>query len=159
MQNDRLHLVVILAEKKCKIMLCRKRYLQNKWRKMVKEVQISLTTVHYLAIFFQQEWPWDWAGHFAYHKPCEFNRMGDDFFMDFSFFTHGWGDKDNFTIFFYWNPFAKFSMSSLLGQVHWEGFVVCLVLFARKGLPGVVCLVVFATSGPNFCLGWVVFAW
>ena len=46
-------------------------------------------------------------------------------------------------------------MSSLLGQVHWEGFVVCLVLFARKGLPGVVCLVVFATSGPNFCLGCV----
>ena len=39
MQNDRLNLMVILAEKNCNIMLCRKRYLQNKLRKMVKEVQ------------------------------------------------------------------------------------------------------------------------
>ena len=38
--------------------------------------------------FFQQEWPWDWAGRFAYNKPSKFNKMGDNFFMDFSFFAH-----------------------------------------------------------------------
>ena len=38
--------------------------------------------------FFQQEWPWDRAGRFAYHKPYELNKMGDKFFMDFSFFAH-----------------------------------------------------------------------
>ena len=38
--------------------------------------------------FFQQEWPWDRACRFAYNKPSEFNTMGDDFFMYFSFFAH-----------------------------------------------------------------------
>ena len=38
MQNDRLDLTVILAEKNCEKMPCMKRYLQNKWRKMIKEV-------------------------------------------------------------------------------------------------------------------------
>ena len=51
MQNDRFDLAVILAEKNCKIMVCRKRYLQNKWRKIVKEVHISLAIVHYFATF------------------------------------------------------------------------------------------------------------
>ena len=54
MQNDRLDLAVILAENNCKIMLCRKRSLQNRLRKMVKEVQISPAVVHYFAIFFSK---------------------------------------------------------------------------------------------------------
>ena len=37
--------------------------------------------------FFQQEWAWDWAGRFAYHEPCEINKMGDNFFMELSFST------------------------------------------------------------------------
>ena len=54
MQNDRPNLAVILAEKNCKRMLCRKRYLQNRWRKMVKEVEISPAVVHYFAIFISK---------------------------------------------------------------------------------------------------------
>ena len=51
--------------------------------------------------FFQQEWPWDRAGRFAYHKPYELNKMGDKFFMDFSFFAHRFL-KENL-----WNFFSQ----------------------------------------------------
>ena len=54
MQNDRLDLTIILAEKNSKKMLCSQRYLRNKWRKMIKEVQISLDTVQFLEIFFSK---------------------------------------------------------------------------------------------------------
>ena len=54
MQNDRPDLTVILAEKNCQKMHCIPRYLQNKWRKMNKEVQISLDKMHFLAIFFNK---------------------------------------------------------------------------------------------------------
>ena len=55
--------------------------------------------------FFQQEWPRDWAGRFAYHKPSKFNKMGDNFFMDFSFFAHRFF-KENLWIFFSQMPDA-----------------------------------------------------
>ena len=31
---------------------------------------------------------WAQVGRFEYHKPYELNKIGDDFLMDFSFFTH-----------------------------------------------------------------------
>ena len=34
------------------------------------------------------------------HKSCEFNKMGDNFFLDFSFFTHRFF-KENLLIFFH----------------------------------------------------------
>ena len=54
MQNDRLDLTIILAEKNSKKMLCSQRYLRNKWRKMIKEVQISPNTVQFFDIFFSK---------------------------------------------------------------------------------------------------------
>ena len=81
-------------------MLCRKRYLQNKWRKMVKEVQISPAIVHFFAIFFSKKGlPWVCAGRFACHNPCKINKLGDDIFMDFTFFTQNFF-KESLWIFF-----------------------------------------------------------
>ena len=54
MQNNRLDLTVILAEKNSKKNHCSQRYLRNKWRKMIKEVQISLDTVQFFDIFFSK---------------------------------------------------------------------------------------------------------
>ena len=54
----------------------------------------------FFAIIFQHEWPWDWAGFFAHHKLYELNKIVDNFFMDFSFFTQRffkenlWGYKE-----------------------------------------------------------------
>ena len=61
---------------------CIQRYLQNKLRKMNKEVQISGYNAFFFAIFLSKN------DHFAYHKPYELNKMNDKFFMDFSFFAH-----------------------------------------------------------------------
>ena len=54
MQNDRLDLTIILAEKNWKKMLCSQRYWQNKERKIFEKVQISLATEHFLPIFFSK---------------------------------------------------------------------------------------------------------
>ena len=57
-----------------------------------------------------------WAGHFKYHNPDELKKMGDKFFLDFSFFTHR---------FFYenlWNFFLQ--MPDALG--------VCGILYKVK---------------------------
>ena len=37
-----------------KKVLCSQRYLRNKWRKIIKEVQISLDTMHYFGNFFSK---------------------------------------------------------------------------------------------------------
>ena len=58
---------------------------------MVKEVQISPAIAHYFAIFFSKNDRW--AGRFAYHKPCEIQKNGDNFLMDFSFFAHYFSKK------------------------------------------------------------------
>ena len=79
MQNDRLDLPVNLAEK------------MAKWCTVARDICTSLTIFLHLFCkylflfcnFFQQEWPRDKAGCFACHKPSEFNKMGDNFFMDF----------------------------------------------------------------------------
>ena len=97
-QNDRLDLTNNEFLTIWKTQHHSQRYLQNKWRKIIKEVQISLDTVYYFQSF-QQEWPKDWASYFAYHKPYELNKMGDNFFMDFSFFAHRF-IKENIWIFF-----------------------------------------------------------
>ena len=57
MQNDRLDLTIILAEKNRKKMLCSQRYWQNKERKIFEKVQISLATEHFLPIFFSKNDP------------------------------------------------------------------------------------------------------
>ena len=76
------------SELNCKKMFCR-RYLQNKWRNMVKEVQIFLATAHYFAIFSSKNDREIEPFHFAYHKPSEFNKMGDDFLCIFHFSLTG----------------------------------------------------------------------
>ena len=37
---------------------------------------------------------------FEYHKPYELKKVGDDFFMDFSFFTHRFFMKKSMKIYF-----------------------------------------------------------
>ena len=50
---------------------------------------LCIINIGYSALFcnfFQQKWPWDWAGHFAYHKPCEINILfGPKIFLDQNF--------------------------------------------------------------------------
>ena len=48
MQNDRLNLTIILAEKNPTKMLCSQRYWQNKEREIFEKLQISLATEHFL---------------------------------------------------------------------------------------------------------------
>ena len=43
---------------------------------------------------------WDRAGRFAYHKPSEFNKVGNNFFMDFSLFALKFIQKKIFEFFF-----------------------------------------------------------
>ena len=53
---------------------------------MVNEVQISLALEYYFKILSaRMTVRLSWS--FEYHKFCEINKMGDDFFIDFSFFT------------------------------------------------------------------------
>ena len=102
MQNDRLNLTVILAGKNFEKMPCIQRFLHffDHFPSLV--LQISLDTKHFFCNFFQQEWPWDRAGRFAYHKPYELYKMCDDFFMDFSFFAHR----------FFWKNLRNFFLSN-----------------------------------------------
>ena len=83
------------VQKKCKV---RKKYwvCKNCYKKKIVEVVVepnktSANISEYSALFcyfFQQECPWDWVGGFAYQKPYELNKMGDQFFMDFLFWGH-----------------------------------------------------------------------
>ena len=37
---------------------------------------------------FKTRYPWDQDGRFEYHKHYELKKVGNNFFMIFSFFTH-----------------------------------------------------------------------
>ena len=102
---EKSHLILFIVPHIPKALgICEKKFqrfsLKNLWAKNEKSSwkQLNCDFFHY---FFYQEWPWDRAGRFAYHKPYELNKMGDKFFIDFSFFTHRFF-KENL-----WNFFSQ----------------------------------------------------
>ena len=80
MQNDRLDLTIILAEKNRKKMLCSQRYLHFFEDFSLFVLPISLTTKHFLPIFFSKN-DRKIEPVTLYTIPYELNRIGDDFLM------------------------------------------------------------------------------
>ena len=82
-QNDRLNLRINEFLLVLKTMHCSQRYLQF--------FDLFFYLFCYSALFskpLKSRYSWDRAGRFEYHKPYELNKIGDNFLMDFSFFTY-----------------------------------------------------------------------
>ena len=86
-QNDRLNLTINKFSMIFKMLHSSKRYSQKCWTKNSKELEISQAG----ALFskpLKTRYSCDQDGRFEYHNPYELQKVGDDFFMDFSFFAH-----------------------------------------------------------------------
>ena len=88
MQNDRLDLTVILAEKNPEKMPCIQRFLHffDHFSSLV--LQISLDTRHFFAIFFSKDDREIEPVVLHTIKPMNSTKWVTSFFMDFSFFAH-----------------------------------------------------------------------